>query len=185
MIERINPQEQSAPGQTSTINPKYAGVIKVRDRSQPLCDRLAPTAEISLSPSNEVFIAEFMGMSAAEYHASHTGKRVLHTRRADGNPVVGEGNLRNMLVIAGDQVTARVMIDGCHKSQIALLMDDRSETLECHAAGPCLFYRGNEVRIRLRILGNGGAEAAFEVQSEHWLHPVMAVAHHLWCKVWA
>jgi hypothetical protein len=164
---------------------KYSGSIHIRDRSQPLTDRFAPTAEIEVFPMGETLTGEFMGMSRAEFHAVHTGKMVVHTRRSDGAPSTGEGQLRNMEVVAGGETVAKVVIDGCTRSQISLVVGNETQTLEGKAMGSFLFYRAAGMNIRLRLMGEQGAEAEFGCDDERWLYPLMAIAHHLWCKAWA
>jgi hypothetical protein len=130
-------------------------------------------------------MAEFMGMNRAEFYAERTGVMAMYTCRSDGDPSTSDGHLRNMDVVTGEETVAKVVIDGCSKSQVYLVIGNESQMFEGKSMGSCLFYRAATARIRLRLMGDQGAEADFDVQEERWLYPVMAVAHRLWCKAWA
>jgi hypothetical protein len=181
----MNPQDQRGSEQSANISPKYKGIIRVRDRAQPLTDRFAPTAEINIKPSGVTLTGEFMGMSRADYHNVRTGQMMFQTRRAEGTHPLATGHLRNMDVVANGVTVARVVIDGCLTSRLSLVVGNESQLLEGKAMDGFIFYRADGMNIRFRLLGQNGAEVDFDVDDERWLYPLMAVAHHLWCKAWA
>jgi hypothetical protein len=65
------------------------------------------------------------------------------------------------------------------------VVGNESQLLEGKAMDGFIFYRADGMNIRFRLLGQNGAEVDFDVDDERWLYPLMAVAHHLWCKAWA